>query len=52
MTNEKHTQKILKAIKMDFWQRSVDISRRDRVRGERVGEIMDAEQTIVHEIMP
>ena len=45
------TQKILKATEMDFWRRSAGISRRDHVRNERVREIIDAKQTIVHEIM-
>ena len=45
------TQDILKATEMDFWRRSAGISRRDHVRNERVREIMDAKETIVHEIM-
>ena len=40
-----------KATEMDFWRRSAGITRRDHVRNERVHEIMDAKQTIVHEIM-
>lgn len=48
---KERTKKILKATEMDFWRRSAGISRRDHVRNERVREIMNAEQNIVHEIM-
>lgn len=48
---KKRTQEMLKATEMDFWRRSAGISRRERVRNERVREIMGVEGTIVHDIM-
>ena len=48
---KQRTREVLEATEMDFWRRSAGISRKDRVRNETVREIMDAKQTIVHDIM-
>lgn len=48
---KQRTREVLEATEMDFWRRSAGISRKDRVRNETVRDIMDAKQTIVHDIM-
>ncbi|CAH0383863.1 unnamed protein product [Bemisia tabaci] len=40
------TQEMLKATEMDFWRRLAGISRRERIRNERVREVMGVEGTI------
>ena len=47
----KRTQEILRATEMDFWRRSAGISRRDRVRNERIRQVMKVEKDIVHDVM-
>jgi len=48
---KKRTQDMLRATEMDFWRRSAGISRRDRVRNDRVRQIMEVENDIVFDIM-
>lgn len=45
-----NTEDRLQALEMDFWRRSVDTSRLDRVRNDRIKRIMDVETTIVEDI--
>lgn len=40
----------LATLEMDFWCRSAEISKGDRIRNERVREIMNVETTILEEI--
>ena len=47
---KKRSEDILRATEMDFWRRSAGISRRERVRNERVRGIMGVEEDIVHDI--
>ena len=47
---KKRTEDMLRATEMDFWRRSAGISRRERIRNERVREIMGVEKDIVHDI--
>ncbi|XP_044760889.1 uncharacterized protein LOC123318344 [Coccinella septempunctata] len=47
---KQRSEKMLLATEMDFWQRSAGISRRDRVRNERVREIMGSKHTITDDI--
>lgn len=42
---------MLRATEMGFWQRSAGISRRERICNEKVREIMDVENDIVHDIV-
>ena len=42
---------MLRATEMDFWRRSAGISRRDRVRNERIRQVMKVEKDIVHDVM-
>ena len=48
---KKRTQDMLRATEMDFWRRSAGISRRDRVRNDRVRQIMEVENDIVFDVM-
>ncbi|XP_044755015.1 uncharacterized protein LOC123313968 [Coccinella septempunctata] len=43
-------QNRLLALEMDFWRRSAGVSRIQRIRNERIREIMDAETTIIDDI--
>ena len=47
---KKRTEDMLRATEMDFWRRSAGISRRERIRNEKVREIMGVEKDIVHDI--
>ena len=42
---------MLRATEMAFWKRSEDISIRDRVRNDRVRQIMEVENDIVFDLM-
>ncbi|CAH0393483.1 unnamed protein product [Bemisia tabaci] len=48
---KERTQRMLRATEMDFWRRSAGISRRDRVRNERVRQIMGVENDIIFDVM-
>ena len=48
---KKRTQDMLRATEMDFWRRSAGISRRDRVRNDRVRQIMEVGNDIVFDVM-
>lgn len=44
---KRQAQEMLKSTEMDSWRSSARISRRERIRNERVREIIGAEGTIV-----
>ncbi|CAH0395288.1 unnamed protein product [Bemisia tabaci] len=48
---KERTKGMLRATEMDFWRRSAGISRRDRVRNERVRQIMGVENDIIFDVM-
>ncbi|XP_044745745.1 uncharacterized protein LOC123307480 [Coccinella septempunctata] len=45
----KSLEKRLLALEMDFWRRSARVSRMDRMRNERVRELMKVEKTIIED---
>ena len=48
---KKRTQDMPRVTEMDFWRRSAGISRRDRVRNDRVRQIMEVGNVIVFDVM-
>nr|CAH7740812.1 unnamed protein product [Callosobruchus chinensis] len=47
--NKKDRQKLL-SLEMDFWRRGARISKLDRIRNDRIREIMNVKQTIIDAI--